>query len=71
MSGNLKPCGEQGEKKVKMCDWDEKTEEGQRMKNLFIYKMYATDKEVEEAMPGISCLLVVVVVLLFIFGGFK
>lgn len=37
------------------------TDDEQRMKNLLMFKMYATDKEIEKLAPIVLCLTIVTV----------
>jgi hypothetical protein len=43
------------------------SKDGERLKNFLIYKIYATDKEVEEMQPGLIFLgIVAIIIVLFV-----
>lgn len=51
-----------------MCNWDDDTEEGQRLKNLVLFKFYGTDKELDAAMPYVGIIAVILIVLIALFN---
>ena len=43
------------------------SKDDERFKNLLIYKMYATDNEIEEMMPALLVVVIIVIGLLVLF----